>query len=234
MDGLIRESRTSVHFMVSYVLAGAPAMEQARAVDFQKALLDNGLEFAQTNLRPRSFMLIRHEPANLQVKLDAPAPPVSTIQVLSNNPVYDITMFARDALAVTDAYRQTWPAERYQIVRTTAKISQLYSSQEHAFKYRWETRRGQSAEDFKRLGPRPVAGGGLRLMIPPHSVGGEEPRSIELRIESFLREPRKLLVETTFAWLQPRVVGKDEAFDIAERLEALENYAAEEVWNFIT
>jgi len=34
MDALNRESRTSVHFMVSYVLAGAPPMEQSRSVDF--------------------------------------------------------------------------------------------------------------------------------------------------------------------------------------------------------
>ncbi len=234
MDALNRESRTSVHFMINYVLAGAPPLEQSRAVDFQKALLDNGLEFSQTNIRPRSFMLLRQEPSNLQVKLDSPAPQVSSIQIIANNPAYDVGMFARDAMAAMDAYRQTWQAPQYQIIRATAKISHLYSSQEHAFKYLWETRLGQSAEDFKRLGPRPVAGGGIRLMIPPHAVGGEEPRSIEIRIESFLREQRKLLVETTFAWLQPKVVGKEDAFDIPERLESLENYAANEVWNFVT
>jgi len=234
MDALNRESRTSVHFMVNYVLAGGPAPEQSRAVDFQKALLDNGLEFSQTNVRPRSFLLLRQEPSNLQVKLDCPAPQVSSIQVIANNPAYDVGMFARDALAVSDAYRQTWPAAQYQIIRAMAKISHLYSSREHAFKYLWETRLGQSAEDFKRLGPRPVAGGGLRLMIPPHAVGGEEPRSIELRIESFLREPRKLLVETAFTWPQPKVLAKDDAFDIPERLEALETYATNEVWNFVS
>ncbi|MBE0537022.1 MAG: hypothetical protein IH624_15265 [Phycisphaerae bacterium] len=234
MDALNRESRTSVHFMVSYMLAGAPAFEQSRAVDFQKALLDNGLEFTQTNIRPRNFMLLRQDPSNLQVKLDSPGPQITGLHTIANNPTYDIDMFARDALAVTDAYRQTWPAPHYQIIRATAKVSHLYSSQEHAFKYLWETRLGQSPEDFKRLGPRPVAGGGLRLMIPPHAVAGEEPRSIEIRIESFLREPRKLLVETTFAWPQPKVLAKDDAFDIPQRLESLETYAVNEVWTFVS
>jgi len=234
MDALNRESRTSVHFMISYVLAGAPALEPARAVDFQKSCLDNGLEFSQTNIRPRSFMLLRQDPSNLQVKLDSPGPQVSSVQSIANNPTYDLAMFARDALAVTAAYRQTWPSPHSQVIRTDAKLSHLYSSQEHAFKYLWETRLGQSPEDFKRLGSRPVAGGGLRLMIPPHAVGGEEPRSIELRIESFLSEPRKLLVETTFTWPQPKVIASDDPFDVMDRLEALEAYATNEVWNFVT
>ena len=234
MDALNRDSRTSVHFMISYVLAGGLTVEQSRAVDFQKALLDNGLEFTQTNIRPKSFTLLRQEPSNLQIKLDSAAPQVRSIQIIANNPSCDLAMFGRDAMAATDAYRQIWPAEQYQIIRSTARVHHLYSSREHAFKYLWETRLRQSPEDFKRLGPRPVAGGGIRLMIPPHAVGDEEPRSIEIRIESFLREQRKLLVETAFVWPRPRALSKDDNFDTIQRLEALENYAANEVWNFLS
>ena len=234
MDAINRDSRTSVHFMISYVLASPMDVGGSRAVDFQRALLDNGLEFTQTNVRGKSFILSRQEPSNLQIKLDSPAPQISNIQVVANNPSYDLDMFGRDALAVPDAWRQTWPAEQYQIVRSSAKIQHLYSSRDHAFKYLWEKRLGQSVEDFQALGKRPVAGGGIRLTMPPHKIGDEEPRSIEIRIESFLREPNKLLVETTFVWPKPGLLKKDENFDTIQRLQSLEEYAANEVWNFLT
>jgi len=234
MDALNRESRTSVHFMISYVLAGGLALEQSRAVDFQKALLDNGLEFSQTSIRSGSCMLLRQEPSNLQVKLESPAPQIRSIQVIANNPSCDLSMFTRDATAATDAFRRVWPAEQYQVIRATARIHHLYSSREHAFKYLWETRLRQSPEDFKKLGSRPVAGGGIRLMIPPHAVGDEEPRSIEIRIESFLREQRKLLVETAFVWPRPRMLTKDEQFPTVACMESVESYAVNEVWSFLS
>jgi hypothetical protein len=70
-------------------------------------------------------------------------------------------------------------------------------------------------------------------MMPPHSVGGQDPVTIEIRIESFLREPRKLLVETGFTWPKPRTVGKDGRFESRPFMEMVEQYAAGEVWNFI-
>lgn len=234
MNAINRDSRTSVHFMINYVLAAPMTVQQVKAVDFQKALLDQGLEFSQINTRPKSLILTRQEPSNLQIKIESPAPQVSNIQVVASNPSYDLEMFARDAVAVTDAFRKTWPADQYQIIRSSAQLRHLYSSKEHAFKYLWETRLGQSPEDFKAFGKRPVAGGGIRLMMPPHQIDQEEPRSIEIKIESFLREPAKLLVETTFVWPKPGLITKDKNFETIEKLQALEEYAANEVWNFLT
>jgi hypothetical protein len=219
--------------MVGYVLAAGVSVEQSKAVDFQRALLDNGLEFSQTNIRGRSFALARLEPSNLQIKLDSPAPQISNIQVIANNPSYDLEMFARDTVAVMESVRQTWPAEQYQVIRSSAKVQHLYSSREHAFKYLWETRLGQSSEDFAALGGRPVAGGGIRLTMPPHKIGDEEPCSIELRIESSPRELNKLLVETAFVWPKPVLIRADDTFDTTARLRQLEQYAANEVWNFL-
>ena len=45
MNAINRDSRTSVHFMINYVLAAPMTVQQANAVDVQKALLDQGLEF---------------------------------------------------------------------------------------------------------------------------------------------------------------------------------------------
>jgi hypothetical protein len=234
MDAINRNSRTSVHFQLGFVLAVPWTPDKTSTVDFQRALLDSGLEFTQTNRAARSYTLNRTEPSNLHVKLDSPAPQLSGIQIIAQNPSCDLDMFVLDASAVTDAYQQTFTAGRYQIVRASAKIQHLYSSHEHAFKYLWESRLGQSGKDFKCLGPRPVAGGGLRLLMPPHAVEGQEPISIEIRIESFLREPTKLLIETNFVWPQPKLLQKDQKFDPSSYLNPLEEYAADQVWEFLT
>jgi hypothetical protein len=70
--------------------------------------------------------------------------------------------------------------------------------------------------------------------MPPHEIAGSEPCSIELRIESLFREPRKLLVETAFIWPKPLLLQRDEKFDSAGRLTTLEQYATNEVWTFLT
>jgi hypothetical protein len=234
MEAINRQSRTSVHFSINYVIAIGWTPDKALTVDFQKALLDNGLEFSQTNVGPRNFTLSRTQPSHLQVKLDSPAPQVSGIHIISAPPAYDLEMFTQEASAATAAYQQVYPAQQYQIIRCAAKIQHLYSSQEHAFQYLWETRLGQSPEDFLCLGQRPVAGGGLRLIMPPHATPGAEPCSIELRIESSFREPRKLLIETAFVWPKPLLLQSDEKFDPGRRLSDLEQYATNEVWTFLT
>jgi len=234
MEAINRQSRTSVHFSINYAIASGWAPDKAVTVDFQKALLDNGLEFSQTNAGPRSFTLSRTQPSHLQVKLESPAPQVSGIHIVSAPPTYDLEMFIQEASSATDAYQQTYRTGQYQIIRCAAKIQHLYSSQTHAFQYLWETRLGQSSEDFRCLGARPVAGGGLRFVMPPHETPEQEPCSVELRIESLFREPRKLLVETGFVWPKPLLLQQGEKFDSADRLNTLEQYATNEVWTFLT
>jgi len=230
-----RESRTSVRFQISYVLALPWTPDPTRAVRFQGALLDEGLEFTQLNAQEKRLTLTRAQPSHLQVRLDSPGPQVAQIQVLSANPGYDLEMFARDAEAATRAYQATWELQQCQIIQSSAMIHHLYSVQDHAFKYLWETRLGQSPQDFRALGHRPVAGGGLRLLLPPHKQADDsEPRSIEIRAESFLAEPRKLLIETIFIWPRPRSVHAPEGFAPADYLREVEDFAANEVWEFFT
>jgi hypothetical protein len=142
-------------------------------------------------------------------------------------------MFGRDVDAVTGAYQKTWPMPQYQILNTSGCIRHLYSAKVHAFQYLWEQRLGQIPQDFQLLGNRPVAGGGLRLLIPPHQQPGGEPTSIEIRIESFMRETQKLFVETVFNWPRPRVVVEQAGFESLARLNEIESFAANEIWNFI-
>lgn len=234
MSIINRNSKTTSYFSLQYLLAGVWNPERIKTVEFEKALLESGLDFSQINVAEKGFTLNRSQPSQLQVKIESPGPQVTTLQVISQNPQYDLGMFCRDAEAVTESFQRTWPADHYQILTMTGKIHHLYSSQTHAFKYLWENRLGQVSSDFQALGRRPVAGGGQRLLMPPHSVEGAAPVSIELRIESFLRETNKLFVETVFTWPRPQVINKGETFEPQQAMEAVEQFAANEVWNFIS
>ena len=228
-----RQSRTSVHFSINYVIAAPWPVDRTKSVEFQKALLDNGLDFARTSIAVNNFLLVRQEPSNLQVKLDSPAPQLSGIQIIAQNPSCDLEMFIQEVGAVTAAYQQTFPAEQYQLIRCAAKIQHLYSCQIHAFQYLWEDRLNQSPADFTCLGQRPVAGGGLRLVMPPYAEPNQQPRSAEIRIESFLREQKKILIETTFVWPKPMIMENGASFDHSGRLNTLNEYAANQVWQFL-
>jgi hypothetical protein len=233
MEWIHRNSKTTSFFSLQYLLAGAWSPERHMAVEFEKALLDKGLDFSQTNLYEQSFVLTRSQPSQLQVKLESPGPQVRGIHIVSQSPQYDLEMFCRDAEAATTAFQSTWPSPQYQVLNVIGKIHHLYSSDTHAFKFLWEQRLRQQPQDFQILGNRPVAGGGLRLMMPPHSVNGSPPVSIELRIESFLRETNKLFVETVFTWPQPRNIQTEEGFGPQPFMEEIENFAANDLWNFI-
>ena len=234
MDIINRQSKTSSFFSIAWVIAGPWQPDKGPFLDFQRALLDNGLEFAQTITRPNGYQLRRDAAVSaLNVTLESPAAQVHSLQVVAPNPGYDLDLFCRDADAVASAYRTTWPHDQIQLLSSTGKIHHLYSASEHSFKYLWETRLNQSPDDFKRLGHRPVSGGGLRLVMPPHSIEGAEPVSIEVRIESFLREPNKLLIETAFTWPRPRTVAADDRFDPAAYMQQVEAFAANDVWEFI-
>lgn len=234
MEPINKESKTSIHFSVTYVIASQWTPEKGRALDFQKALLDNGLDFSQSNITATKHTLFRAEQSPLRVVIESNGPQVSSLHVIAQNPNCDLDMFTRDASAVCLAFQQTWPADQYQIVRRAAKVHHLYSCNTHAFSYLWEKRLGQSPEDFKTLGGRPVAGGGLRLVMPPFVKEGEEPKSIEIRIESFMRETTKLFIETAMVWPKPAFIKRDEKLTPQTLMEETEKYAANEVWNFLT
>lgn len=233
MEDLNRESRQSIYFDISYVIASQWSSEPMKRLDFQRALAERQLDFPQTGVGPHEFTLVRTEQSPLQVKVASSGPRVSTISISSKNPVHSLELFGKEAEAVCDAYRQTWLKQQCQILQCSARIQHLYSCQDHAFKYLWEDRLGQKPQDFRYLGKRPVLGGGLRLFMPPLKED-VEPVQIEIKIESFLREAQKMFVETFFVWPKPRLLAEGAHFDTEFRLGSVEKYATEEVCNFIT
>ena len=232
MEGFNRESRQSIYFEVAYVMANEWPSDTMQRLDFQRLLAEKQLDFPQTNAGTRNFTFVRTEPSALQVKAASLGPRVSNISISSKRPVHSLDLFSKEAEAACDAYRQMWLKQQCQILQTSARIQHLYSCQDHAFKYLWEERLGQQPEDFHYLGKRPVLGGGLRLVMPPTKEEAE-PVQIEIKIESFFPEARKILIETSFVWPQPRLLAKNAKFDPEFRLKRVERYAVNEVCTFL-
>jgi len=232
MEHLNPESRQSIHFGVGYVIASEWTSNAMKRLDFQKALAEQQLDFPKTSVGPHDFTLVRTEQSPLQVKVASLGPGVSSISISSGRPVHTLELFGKEAEAVCDAYRQTWLKDQCQILQSNARIRHLYSCQNHAFKYLWECRLGQNPQDFHYLGKRPVLGGGLRLVMPPIQEPGE-PVQIEIKIESFFQESKKMFIETFFVWPQPRLLPKSIKFDPEIRLTKVEKYATSEVWQFL-
>lgn len=228
------DSRTSIFYQVGFVLARPWQADKTLGVDFQKTMLEQGLDFDQTNFAANRFLLRRTRGGDLQVQIDAPAPQITALYVTMPKPTGDLEVFTQEAQIAANAYQKTWPAPRCQIVRSLAKIHHLYSTSDHAFKILWEQRLKQNPLDLARLGGRPVAGGGLRLVLPPQNKPDEEPNSVELRIESSFQEPKKIFIETAFLWPQPSVLEADEQFSITGRMRQVERFAANEVVDFLT
>jgi hypothetical protein len=232
MEGFDCETRQSIYFAVGYVMAGDWLSGTVERLDFQRALAERQLDFLQTTVGAHEFTLVRKEPSALQVKVASLGPRVSSVSISSDRPAYSLEMFGKEADAVCDAYRQVWLKEQCQILRCNASIRHLDSCGDHAFKYLWEERLGQKPEDFSYLGKKPVLGGGLRLVIPAVKED-KEPVQIEVKIESFFQESKKMFIETQFVWPQPRLLATNAKFDPEARLADVESYAVNEVCNFV-
>ena len=146
MGGLNRDSRQSIFFSVGYTIASEWPSDTMHRLDFQKALAENQLDFPQTSVGVRDFTLVRKEPSALQIKFASVGPRVSSVLVSSDRPAHSLEYFCKEADVVCNAYREMFIRKECQILRCGVTIRQLYSCEDHAFKYLWEERLGQKPE----------------------------------------------------------------------------------------
>jgi len=226
------QSKQSIYFNISYIIANEWPSNPMERLDFQKLLAQNQLDFPQSRAGLRDFTLVRTEPSHLLVKVASLGPRVSNLSLSSERPAHTLDFFVKEADTVCSSFHEIWLKKPTQIIQCGATIRHLYSCEEHAFKYLWEHRLDQDPQDFSFLGKRPVLGGGLRLIMPP--IKEPDPIQIEIKIESFFQESKKIFIETVFVWPQPRLLPKNDKFDPANRLTKVEKYATSKVWEFLT
>jgi hypothetical protein len=228
---MLANSRQTVHMGINFVINPRPTINAQSNLRFQQSLADCGIDFSKVEFNERAIVVVREVPVALNVQVAVIKPEVfGQLLIVSPQSGTNLVLFGKEAEAIVKAFEATWQVENRQIVAIDAAFRDLYeTSAEHALMELWETRLGQSADALAVLG-HPVAGGGLRLVMPPHP-GQPEPLEIEVRIESFLQDTKKIWVETQFRWPRPMPPGV--SLDPTRRLKEVNDYIDNELLSFI-
>jgi hypothetical protein len=218
-----------LHMGINYVISPTPVVDKATALLFQQRLLAEGIDIDSVRYTDTEIILTR-EVSPLQIKVVASGPPVvGQLLMLAPNPERDLDIFGKESEAIVRAFDVAWPNAK-QIIARDCTLRYLYeTSRQHAFKELWEDRLGQSEDSLDKLG-RPVIGGGLRLVMPPIE-GLADPSQIQVKIESYLKDSKKIFVEVEFRWPEAKPPGFP--FKPIELLTEVDRYVDNEVCSFI-
>jgi hypothetical protein len=223
------QSRETIYAGTNFIVAPMqPALDRQSCLRFQELLDGAGISVANVRYSDRELIVVRETPFPLEIKVGIVGPQIGQIIIVT--PILigrSLDGFGAEAEDIVNVFSQAWNFPQRQILSCDATLRDLYdTTSEHAFKELWEQRLHQSQEGLNLLG-RPVLGGGLRFVMPPT----ENEPLIEVKIESFLRNSRKLFLEAQFTWPSPQPPGN--ALDPENRLCLVDNYMQNELVRFI-
>jgi hypothetical protein len=223
-------SEQLIHLGINFLTLPGVTISNQSSLKFQQEINSNGLEFAKVDKAPDNSRLaiIRESPSPLQILVSVQQPPVAQLTIIAPNPKTTKDLFIDEVEAVISAYEGTWPAKSRQVVHSDGAIRELLEASgeyAHAFQELWEMRLKQPAESLKIFG-KPIRGGGLRFVLDPLPAE-TDPVQIEIKIESYLLDTKKIFVETIFNWfaqtpLNPR-----------DRINSMDAYVKDCVHRFI-
>jgi hypothetical protein len=223
-------SRLVIHTGINFLTIPMPIVSRSTYLAFQQAVFENGLEFIRAENPQNRIVLTRETPSVLQITINTLEPQMGQILVVAPQPKGSMELFIQESESAISAFEKVWPAQNRQIIKADATIRELYeTTYQHAFQELWEKRLGQSSQALAPFG-RPIRGGGLRFVMDP--IQEEMPAQIEVKIESFLQDTKKIFVETQFTWPIPTTQGAP--FDVRERLTRMNAYIENQVSSFMT
>lgn len=224
---MILESARPFHIGINFFVTPVTAIDRKKFLEFQQALLKAGVEADKANFSEQGIIINRVQPT-LEVRVNpANPPPVAQLLVVAPTPS-GLEAFIRDVEAVVKAFDLTWPVQQRKLVKCDATIRYLYqASGGHSFKELWEERLERTQEDLDVFG-RPVLGGGLRFVMSPVQ-GEQEATSVEVKIESFLRDTSQFFIEVLFSW--PQLATTE--LEPARRLQQVESFIEDKVHKFM-
>jgi len=227
---MLPDSRQTLYMGIHFVIAPAPRIKPQTNLKFQQSLVEHGIEFVNVAFREHEILIERPTPTPLVIRVLATRPPaIGELVVVAPQSGSGLELFVKESEAVIEAFRATWPAKR-QVLASDVTFRDFYeTSAPHAFQELWEEFLGQSRDDLSTLGWS-IQGGGLRFVVPPNP-GDPEPVEIQLRIESFLQDTKKIWVESIFKWVQPMPPGTP--MDSRSRLSQVDHYVENHVVPFI-
>jgi hypothetical protein len=227
------ESRRFLHMGINYIVLPAPQIDRRISLGFQEALISAGIEFTNSAVEENHILVQRKPPFPLEmrvaVQISQPQP-FGQILIIAPHPNRRLENFISETEAVLNAFVKNWPSASRQILSCDVALRCLYeSTSRHAFEELWERRLGQPSESLGVF-RRKVLGGGLRFVMPPQP-GDIEPSQVEVKIESYLQDPKKVFVETQFMWPNPSPPGSP--FNAADRLHEVNNFITDQVHAFL-
>lgn len=222
------QSGILLHLGIVYVMAPQPDINKRQFLAFQNALMNEGIDYGEAKFTGQEIFLRRNSPP-LQIRVAAINQPLGQLLVISPKPQDSLEIFGRNTEAIIEAFVKTWP-QSTQIIKSECSIHYLFeSSYQHAFEEIWTGRLKQPKEDLGIFGA-PVAGGGLRFVMPP-IPNNPNPVEIEVKIESFLKNPRQLYIDVQFKWPQSR--QQPLTFDPVQRLKMVDEFIESKVIAFL-
>jgi len=229
---MILESRQFIHMGIHYVVLPPFLVNRETSLQLQQHLLAEGVDFTSCACENNRIIIQRKAPFQMEARFAILAQQpqfLGEILVLGVGRQWTLANFSTEVLAILGAFDATWPANNRQILSCDATLRCLYqSTHEHAFKELWEIRLSQPEDSLKVL-ERKVLGGGLRLVMPPEPSAPESPQ-IELKIESFLKDTKKMFIEVQFLWLQPQTLKE---FASTQRLNQVNDFIVNQVHAFL-
>jgi hypothetical protein len=228
---MLEESRRVIHIGLNYVIAPKRPLTVDEKLRFQKELSLIGLE-AENTAKKEGGIGIKalYDGAPVIVETFMNSPNAGQLLILMpENP--SVSLFPQIADAVGDIYLKVFTEPRPQAFPARdgciRKLFDCGAEYPHAFKFIWEKMLGKTQPDLAPLGG-PIAGGGLRFVIPPV---GDKPVETDVRIESLLKDPTQLWVEVKMKWLKPE--RAETGFRAAEHFKRLNDFIDENVVEFI-
>lgn len=220
-------SRQVLYFGINLVSIPAIIIDKEKSIEFQKAINNQGLDFNVAKPLKDRIIIQRDGPTSLEISAITPQnQPFSQLIVNSNKPATS-ELFIAETEAAARAYQEVWPANPRQLIGADATIRELHEATDvHAFKEIWESRLGQSDESLQTFN-KLIRGGGLRFILDP-KPDEDDPVQVEVRVESYFNNVKKIYLETIFRWLRPS--GE---FDTRDKLLNMNDYINSHVIKFL-
>ena len=228
---MFEESSRVIHIGLNYVIAPKKPLTVDEQLKFQKELSMIGLEAENTAKKDGGIGIkSRYEGTTVIVETFMNSPNTGQLLVLMPESP-NSSLFPQIADAVGDIYLRLFTDPKPQAFPSRdGCIRKLYACTRqypHAFQYIWEKMLGKELGDLTPLGD-PIAGGGLRFVIPPLQ---DKLFETEIRIESLLKDPTQLWVETRMKWLKPEQA--ESGFRAAELFKQINDFIDNNVVRFM-
>jgi len=228
---MLKESQRVIHIGLNYMITPKNPLTVDEKLRFQKELSLIGLE-AENTVKKEGGVGIKavYEGSTVIVETFMNAPTTGQLLILMPDNV-NTSLFPQIADAVGSIYLKVFTNPKPQAFHMrdgcVRKLYECRLEYSHAFKYIWEKMLGKAESDLTPLGG-PIAGGGLRFVIPALP---DKPVETEVRIESLLKDPKQLWVEAKMRWPKPDKVA--DGFRAAELFKQMNSFIDENVTGFM-